>query len=416
MIKSYIKLAWKVLMRNKLFTLISLFGISFSLTILIVGASFLDDFTQSNYPASHQNRIAYLIYAKAWNEKLENGQLGKSYPISPSYYLLTHYVTTMKTPLNVSVYTRSSNTVNGSVNSNLITVDIKYTDNEFWKILNFKFIAGKPYSKKEVEEAQKVCVISESMANEHFNDPGSAIGRYITANKINYQVIGVVKDVPKISISAFGNLWAPITTSGIDLKDKSLSGNLAAMMLVRRKADITKLENELEQSIKRINYPVGDINLIETQITRQSDLVFNHPYAPVKGPVMYAIFSVIILSIILIPSLNLTTINSTRIRERSSEIGIRKSFGAPDRALFIQFLAENIILTLLGGLIAFILSFLILKELQTLDLITARIFPFNIRIFISGLGLCLLFGFISGVLPATRMSKFQIVESLNETI
>jgi putative ABC transport system permease protein len=49
-----------------------------------------------------------------------------------------------------------------------------------------------------------------------------------------------------------------------------------------------------------------------------------------------------------------------------------------------------------------------------MGLITAKVFPFNVRIFLSGVGLCLLFGFLSGVLPATRMSKLHIAESLNE--
>jgi len=414
MIKNYIKIAWKVLKRNKLFTLISLFGISFTLTILLVGATFLDNFTQSNYPADHQNRIAYVVYVKAWNEKLENGEYGRSYPISPSFYMLNSYVATLQTPSNISLYTRSARNVNGSVDTRPIKADVKYTDDEFWNVLNFKFLYGKPFNKKEVDEAQKLCVISESLANEHFENPQAVVGRFIETNKINYQIIGVVKDVPQISISAYGNMWVPITASDNDLQERTLSGDLAAMMLVQKKSDFIKLENELQKSVKRIDYPVGDIQHIETTITKQSDLVFNHPYAPVHGPAMYAIFALIILAIILIPSLNLTTINTTRISERSIEIGIRKSFGASKGALVYQFLVENIILTLLGGLIAFIIAYVILKALQSLGLITVTAFPINIRIFLTGLGLCFVFGFLSGVLPATKMSKLSIVESLNE--
>lgn len=414
MIKNYIKIALKVLQRNRLFTLISLFGISFTLTILLVGATFLDDFTQSNYPASHQNRIAYLIYINAWNEKMENGEYGKSYPVSASYYMLNNYVATLKTPSKVSIYTRSERTVNATVDTRPIIVDLKYTDDVFWSILDFKFIAGKTYNKNDVDGARNLCVISESLANEQFIDTQSAVGRFIEANKKNYEVIGVVKDVPKSSISAYGNMWVPFTTSNNDLKERTLSGNLAAMMLVQKKSDFSKLRNELHQSIGTIDYPVGDIQKIETIITSQSDILFNNPYAPIKGPVMYAIFFMIIFAIILIPSLNLTTINTARINERSSEIGIRKSFGASKGTLVYQFLVENIILTLLGGLIALVFAFIILKVLQSTGLITATAFPVNLRIFLAGLGLCLVFSFISGVLPATKMSKLNIVESLNE--
>ena len=414
MIKNYFKITLNVLKRNKLFTAISLFGISFTMVILLVGASFLDNFTQSNYPAKHQNRIAYIVYVTEWNEKLDNGEYGKSSPTSLSYYVFKNYIATLKTPSMVSLYSRSAVTLDGFVDSRSFDVDIKYTDNVFWNILDFKFLEGRPYTLDEVNNAQNVCVISESLANEQFENPGTAIGKFIDINKTNYQIIGVVKNVPQISISAYGNIWVPFTVSGFDRNERSLSGDLAAMMLVQKKSDFETLENELNQSLIRIEYPVGDIQLIEVSMTQQKDLIFNHPYAPIKGPLMYAIFSLIIFSVILIPSLNLTTINTTRIRERLSEIGIRKTFGASKKTLILQFLVENIILTLIGGLIAFILAFAILKIFQATGTITSTIFPINIRIFFAGLGLCLVFGFVSGVTPAMKMAKFHIVESLND--
>lgn len=414
MLKSYIIIAWKVLKRNMLFTGISLFGISFALTILLVGESFLYNFTQSNYPAKNQNHLGYLIYIDAWNEKLDNGDYGKSYPISASFYLLDNYICSLQTPLKTSIYTRSAKTVNGLVNSKPIKVDIKYTDQEFWNILDFKFMYGRPYNKKEVDETQKLCVVSESLCNENFENAGEAIGKLIEAQKVNYTIIGVVKDVPELSISAYGNIWVPFTTSGKDLKEKTLSGDLTAMMLVRRKSDFGKLESELQQSLKRLDYPVGDIICIKTKISRQKDILFNNEYAPVHGPIMYAIFYLLVFTILLIPSLNLTTINTARIYERASEIGIRKSFGASKISLIYQFLVENLVLTMLGGLIALFLSIILLKIIEKTGFITVRTFPINMRMFLSGLGLCFLFGFVSGIIPARRMSKMPIVESLNE--
>ena len=60
---------------------------------------------------------------------------------------------------------------------------------------------------------------------------------------------------------------------------------------------------------------------------------------------------VFILLVMLLPTLNLININVTRIMERSSEIGVRKAFGASSRTLVYQFIVENIILTLIGGII-----------------------------------------------------------------
>ena len=70
MIINYLKITWKVLMRNKLFTFISLFGISFTLIILIVAASFFDYFTKSNYPAKKLDRIAFISDVRTWDKQL----------------------------------------------------------------------------------------------------------------------------------------------------------------------------------------------------------------------------------------------------------------------------------------------------------------------------------------------------------
>ena len=61
-----------------------------------------------------------------------------------------------------------------------------------------------------------------------------------------------------------------------------------------------------------------------------------------------------------LPTLNLVNINLSRILERSSEIGVRKAFGASSRTLVGQFVMENVILTLVGGALALVLSWITL--------------------------------------------------------
>ena len=68
------------------------------------------------------------------------------------------------------------------------------------------------------------------------------------------------------------------------------------------------------------------------------------------------------LLFMLLPTVNLININISRIMERASEIGVRKAFGAPARTLVGQFIVENIILTLVGGLVGFVLSFFCLRS------------------------------------------------------
>jgi putative ABC transport system permease protein len=114
----------------------------------------------------------------------------------------------------------------------------------------------------------------------------------------------------------------------------------------------------------------------------------------------------------LMPTINLININVSRILERSSEIGVRKAFGASSQTLIGQFLVENIFLTLLGGLLGFILSALALQIITNSGIIPYAQLTLNWRVFAIGIGLSLLFGLLSGVIPAYKMSKLQAVEAL----
>src|SRR6201986_188074 len=121
------------------------------------------------------------------------------------------------------------------------------------------------------------------------------------------------------------------------------------------------------------------------------------------------IIGVFVFLFMLLPTLNLVNINVTRIMERSSEIGVRKAFGASSRTLVYQFIVENIILTLLGGIIGVVFSVVVLYIINSANLIANLTLTVNFTVLFIGLLVCLIFGLISGVYPAWRMSKLNVV-------
>ena len=351
-------------MRNKLFTFISLFGISFTLIILIVATSFFDYFTKSNYPADKLlDRITFISYTSSWEKQTGKNSYQNYYSSGgASYYLLDNYARTLKTPVKISINSVSVTQVNSYINSQKLELKIKHTDDEFWNILDFNFVAGRPYNKNEVKDAQKIAVISESLAVKIFNTSQDAVGKLVEIDKINYTVIGVVKDVPFTSQYAYGNVWVPITTSKNDLLVKRLTGGYSAILLAKNKNDLPRIENEFQAALKKIEFPFDGMNFIDCHAEPVLENFIRQ--TPVNKSTFNIMLLVIIFILLFIPSLNLISMNTTRISERLSEIGIRKSFGATKITLTGQFLTENIVITIVGGFIAFIFSFIILKFFQ----------------------------------------------------
>ena len=122
--------------------------------------------------------------------------------------------------------------------------------------------------------------------------------------------------------------------------------------------------------------------------------------------------SIFVLLVMLLPTLNLVNINITRIMERSSEIGVRKAFGASSITLVYQFIVENLILTFLGGLIGIVFSWFIIRVINSANLIDNVVLSLNATVLLFALLTCLIFGLLSGVYPAWRMSRLNVVNAL----
>jgi putative ABC transport system permease protein len=118
------------------------------------------------------------------------------------------------------------------------------------------------------------------------------------------------------------------------------------------------------------------------------------------------------LVFMLLPALNLVNLNMGRILERSSEIGVRKAFGATSRQLAGQLVVENILLCLAGGLLGLACAQLVLWWLEASQLIPYLEVHVNLKVFGAGMLIALVFGLLSGLIPAWKMSRLDPVHAL----
>ena len=409
MLKNYFKIAIAVLKRRKFFTFISLFGISFTLTILIVLTAFVDNITSANYPEAKRDRSLYITTLQQEDTKHQGRRTGPA-----SFYYLNHYVSTLKTPAKVSIAS-FFNPTNTYVNNKKLVINLKYTNDAFWEVMDFNFIEGKPYTLQQIRNAEKVAVISEDLKNDYFGDMPSVVGKYIEADNVQYRVAGVVKTVPVIMPLSYSDLYVPYTVSKTDYKHAELMGTYTAVLLANNKSDLPKIQAEYAGVVSRIK-PDKDFDKLRTTAAPYlASFLSSTPLGdPDTGKVgkLTLIVSIFVLLFMLLPTLNLININISRIMERSSEIGVRKAFGASGMTLVGQFIVENIILTFFGAVIGIILSFIVLQVINNTNMIANMHLSINLTVLMFSFLACIIFGLLSGVYPAWRMSKLQVVTAL----
>jgi len=118
------------------------------------------------------------------------------------------------------------------------------------------------------------------------------------------------------------------------------------------------------------------------------------------------------LVFMLLPALNLVNLNTGRIMERRVEIGVRKAFGATSSQLALQLVVENVLLCLAGGLLALAATAGVLAWLEHIQLIDYMRYDLNLAVFGWGMLIATVFGLVSGVLPAWKMSRLDPVHAL----
>jgi putative ABC transport system permease protein len=408
--RNYLTLALKVLTRRKFFTFISLFGVSVTLLVLMVFTAIADNVFSARAPESRFDRVL-CAYTVGWY-----GDGGMSHSGWPSYAFLDKYVRTLPGAERVSLFTTPEGTAIYK-DGRRTDATLRTTDGEYWRILDFRFLEGRGLTAADDAQGAYVAVISDKLREQVFGK-AKAEGQTISIDGRPFRVVGVVRRVAATRFAAYADLWIPLSTlAPSGYKVEMLNGHYQGIVLAKSRADFPRLRREFATRVAAIK-PI-DPRFTTVKSSLDSTFEFfarmfapGNQYDPNRVLFTASFFSILALLFMALPALNLVTIGLSRILERSSEIGVRKAFGAPRGSLIRQFVLENLVLTFLGALIGFVLSGIVLAILNGTVPIVNGALDLNFRIFFYAMLIAAFFGIVSGIYPAWCMSRLHPVAAL----
>ncbi len=443
MLWNYFKISLKVLKRRKFFTFISLFGISLTLMILTLVITFLQNELGNNYPLTEKDNMVFAF--RLHKIRIEQDTIYKkdtTYQAGIMKVDSTLSVKDKQTGMSISQMSfktinehlsKAKNAINQSLfipreqfacyrNDKKLAYDGSYTDKAYWDIFDFKFLEGQAYQNPQIENREPVAVISEKLKKEYFGSQTNVLGQSVEFGQKEYKVIGVIEDVKCSHDFVKSDIYVPYTLAHEDhFKSDKLLGSFNAVYLTKDDHQKQALIDELAHLGSQLPMPAKDhynkTELIPLTFFENYAQEMMYSYKKEKSVRKLVMTLAILLSLfILLPTLNLININSTRIIERASEIGVRKAFGANTNNLILQFLFENIVLTMIGAIIGIGLSIIAIYFFNSLNIIADTQLKFNLPVFLYSLLVCLFFGILSGAIPAWKMSRLAIVNALKNKI
>lgn len=335
-----------------------------ALAIFLVMTYFMGEQLKTPVAAPELNRSRIVSGQNIDIEMKSPDKLGHNMSTTLDYNLAHTFYDNLNGVELYSFMTMWNNAVEvGDKIENAETMSLKSTDNNYWKMYSFKFVDGKPYGEPECESGENVAVISSKVAYRLFNTD-KVTGHDIKINGIPHRVTGVVENVSPLLETAYSDVWLPL---GPELRNYVCEwgiggGNIQVKMLLHPGTDISAIQKEVERRYAVFNDKHKDeYELIYHGQPYTDIVVSNHDYGSNTTPDPHPgrTFNIIVYVILLIlPAINLSSMTSSRLKVRESEIGVRRAFGASKGSIIRQLLGENLIITLAGGFIGLVCSIL----------------------------------------------------------
>lgn len=417
MIGSYIKTSKRNLLRNKMFSFINVIGLAISMSVGLLLIAFLLDLRSYDRFNKNGERIYRITNVMTENHE----QRGKFATTSiKTGKLIRQKVTGIE---EVAII-RNDFSQDAKVGDNILPVKGMWADPSVFRIFTFPMLEGNP------ETALKnpySIVLTQTTARKLFGSE-DVLGKVIRFDTQDYQVTGVMKDIPFFSHINFEALVSLSTAEQLNKNNNnfeqwtSMSSNYVYLLLPEN-ADRASIQSQLN-AIAREENLAEENTKIQLELLPLYNIVVGENFRASEGgpgsvgphmsPGVLWILGGLALVVILSACFNYTNLSIARAMRRFKEVGIRKAIGANKNQVWVQFFVESIMISLAALILSFFLFLLLRPQLINLAPEMQRTVKLGLTLpmVIAFIVFSVTVGIIAGFLPALFFSKVSAITAL----
>ncbi len=407
MLRNYLKIAYRNLLKNKVFSLINLAGFSIGFIAAIFIALYVVDELSFDAFHTHADRI-YRVTETLQDENGERQVVGAATQIATA---AVESLPELESAVRLTVMGR-------------LTLGYEefrdyeegwFADTNFFQLFNFKFIEGN--AETALNDPYSI-VLTQRLSKKYFGEE-SPLGKSMYANWFGTEVTvtGVIKDFPSNSHLNLPLLFSVSTVLSANEESKEWAENdwtstaFTTYLLFKPNANPEKIANQLT-ALANEHRPT-DNQKNQYHLQALTDIHFHSQHLENdtnahKGDIAYVyVFTAIGLLILFIAFVNYVNLSTARAMKRSKEVGLRKTVGATRRQLMYQFMGESLLIAMLTLVVAVTVVQLLLPAFNELSAKSLQLQLFDGPILLVLLAAGLVSGVLAGAYPAFYLSRIK---------
>jgi len=291
--------------------------------------------------------------------------------------------------------------------SKISNVQYQGVSEEFDKIQKVEITLGRPLQQTDYDFAKNAVVIGFEIATQLFGSPDKAVGKQVKLNNGKTgNIVGLIKKQGKSMIGGFdfdNSIVIPYTF--LQTITPARYANPTILVQGKEGVPMALLKDELAGAMRSLrklkpteadNFSLNDID------------AFSSFAADIFSGVNKGGWAIATLSLV-VGMFGVANIMFVTVRERTSQIGLKKAIGAKRSTILTEFLLEAAFLCILGGMIGLLLVFILTK------IATAALgFPIfiSLNILLTAIGICVVVGVLAGIIPASIAAKMDPVVAI----